>query len=400
MATIDAVIGMTMTDGSWGSLAGFEYAIDRRDGMLCMFCHATDRALLFRKDEPSLGICEPCSQYAGWIWRQLAGEIPPGFPEVDLRKVSTACVLIVRRKEIPKLDATPDNDEQTVKAPAELNSSYEFLLEANPDGTCSVPSLPLESHPDRCTCSHCNPYRGDAARPALAVLSSLNLRSWPALAEPLYTAYSPRGRLVSVTLIRGWTEVNYVSPCAHLPLVWRPWPLSEHTGAMTGFWRTMETVWALRLHKHCVAEDAGELCVHLREAACRYIELQAAIRSRQPGAPASDASMLSIYRSVMSVDEVAVERLIQLDENRTKDVKSLTVIFTDTVGKRVSSEPLDPGESEDDRKESEDEPNEEWTEPDDEDANDGIDDESPAEDRRVNVNDSSFVRPRHPLQQK
>ena len=392
-----------MTDGFQGSLPGFEYLIDWREGMFCLLCHATDRSLLSRKDEPSrgIGICEPCSYQLGWAWRQLAGEIPPGFPEADLRKVATACVLIARRKEIPKLDAASDDSEQIVKAPTELNGSYEFLLEANPDGTCSVPSLSLESHPDRCTCFHCNPYWENTARAALALLSSIEIRSWPALVEPLYTAYSPRGRLVGVALIKGWTEVpRGLAHPVHLPLVWRPWPLSEHTGEMAGFWRTMETVWSLRLHKHCVAEDAGELCVHLREAACRYIELQAVIRSRQSGAPASvDASMLSVYRAAMSADEVAIERLIQLAENRAKDAKSLIVIPTDATGGRVPSrEAPDPDESEDVQEESEDDSREgddgeqdgPWEEPDDQ-SDDGD---------SKGGNDSSFVRPRHPLLQK
>ena len=414
--TIGKISGVIMANGSEGSVSGFEYVIDRRAGMFCLLCHAADRSLLSRKDEPArgIGICEPCSHQLGWAWRQLAGEVPPGFPEEDLRRVSTICVLIARRREVPKLDATPEDSEQTIKAPAELNSSYEFLLSPNSDGTCSVPSLSMESHPETCTCDHCEPHRGEAAKPALSLLSSLNLRTWPALLEPLYTAYSPRGRLVGVTLARGWSEVlGSVSLWGNVQhpqsaLVWRPWPLSEHTGDMAGFWRTMETVWTLRLHKHCVSEDVGDLCVHLREVAWRYIELQSAIRSRHP----VDASMLSVYRTAMSVDEVAIDRLIQLAEGRARDERSLAVIPRAAELSRQAP----PNESEEwngqhdgaiqNQAENDDSPPDEgWDLPNsdvDDGGSDGEDDQ-PEDGEPADPNrdlDPSFVRPRRPLQQK
>ena len=389
-----------MANGFGGMLPGFEYVIDRRDGMFCLLCHAADRSLLSRKDEPArgIGICEPCSHQLAWAWRQAAGEVPPGFPEVDLRKVSTACVLIARRKEIPKLDAPPGDSEQTIKAPAELDSSYEFLLAANPDGTCSVPSLSLDSHPDSCVCGNCNPYHGDASRAALSLLSSFDLRSWPALVEPLYTAYSPRGRLVAVSLIRGWSEKSRLSPS----LVWLPWPLSAHTGEMAGFWRAMETVWALRLHKHCLAEDAGDLCVHLRDAACRYIELQEALRSHQE----TDASMLPIYRSVMTVDEVAVERLIQLAAARSRDEQSLAVTPRDDTKlarrsqSRVPKIP-EPGGKEAETDGDEPVPDSPWDPSDSMDeGGDDPSEEPEMENQGDGDTDPSFVRPRCPLRQR
>ena len=81
-----------MANGSGGILPGFEYVIDRRDGMFCLLCRAADRSLLSRKDEPvrGIGICEPCSHQLAWAWRQITGEVPPGFPEADLRRVTTA----------------------------------------------------------------------------------------------------------------------------------------------------------------------------------------------------------------------------------------------------------------------------------------------------------------------
>ena len=214
-----------MANGSGGSLPGFEYSIDHHPGMACLICGAVDRSLLFSKSEPAvggIGICEPCTLAAHWAWRQMSGEIPPGFPEEDLRKVSTVFALVVRRREVPRLDAAPGDDEQFVRAPAELNSSWEFLLAAKGDRTFSPPSISLDEQPDL----------RDLSRSALSALSKCGLVSWPALAEPLFMGYSPRGRLVSVVLIRGWADLP---TAGQGPIAWRSWPLSAHTGPMAGF---------------------------------------------------------------------------------------------------------------------------------------------------------------------
>jgi hypothetical protein len=354
-----------------------------------MICRASDRSLLFRKDEPAVGICEPCTLAAHWAWRQRAGEIPPGVPEEDLKKVSTVFALIVRRKEIPKLDAGPGDDEQVIRAPAELNSSWEFLLVDNGDGTFVPPAISLDQQPDL----------RDLPRSALLALSGAGLVSWPALAEPLFTGYSPRGRLVSVVLIRGWADL----PASHAPFVrpkmaWRSWPLSAHTGPMAGFWKALESVWSLRLHKHCVVEDSGELCLQLREAACRYIELQISLRSKKT----SDSSMAGIYRASLSVDELKVERLIQLAEERAGAGRSLAVIPKETG--RPSSVPSlrrgssiapwdDPADGS-----GQGDPDEDEGTGDDEVSDDETDDSGDLDDSGdPEQEDSTFVRPRRPL---
>ena len=388
-----------MVNGSEGSLPGLEYAIDRRPGMSCMICHAVDRSLLFRKDEPLVGICEPCTLAAHWAWRRLSGEIPPGFPGEDLGRVSTVFALVVRRKEVPKLDAAPGDQEETVRAPAELNSSWEFLLVDGGDGTFSPPSISLDQQPDL----------RDLSRAALAALSEAGLVSWPELAEPLFTGYSPRGRLVSVVLARGWADLSSShAPLSPARMAWRSWPLSSHTGPMAGFWRSMETVWSLRLHKHCVVEDNGELCVRLREAACRHIDLQIALRDGK----SSDSSMSAIYKSAMSVDELAVERLIQLASERARGGRSLAVISRETGrGPAVPGQPRrgssvapwdDPGgetgPDEPGDGSGMDDPGEDGepgAEPDDEEsgdpAQDGDGDDAPGQE------DPTFVRPGRPL---
>ena len=152
-----------MVNVSTGSLPGLAYEIDRRPGMTCLICGAVNRCLLFRKGEPlvgGVGICEPCSLAAHWAWRQLSGEIPSGLPREDLGRVASVFAIVARRKEVPRLDAGPGDEEAVVRAPAELNSSWEFLLVDGGDGTFAPPSISLDRQPDS----------GDLPRSALAAL--------------------------------------------------------------------------------------------------------------------------------------------------------------------------------------------------------------------------------------
>jgi hypothetical protein len=393
-----------MENGSSGTLHGLGYSIERRSGAACLICRAENRSLLFRGDEihQAFGICEPCTLAAHWAWRQLSGESLPGLPGEDPGRVSTVFALVARRREVPRLDAVPGDGEASVLAPAELNSSWEFFLADVGDGIFSPPSISLDRQPDL----------RDLPKAAMSALAGVGLASWPSLAEPLFTGYSPRGRLVSVVLIRGWADISASSNSARPPEFdgsWLPWPLASHSGPMAGFWKALETVWSLRLHKHCVVEDSGELCVQLREAACRYIELRIALRSGK----ATDASMSAVYMSAMSADELAADRLIQLAEERAGGAnRSLAVISRPPGGRDGEAVPSpstrgssvvpwdvpEGGEGQDDQAEE--------TDPGDGDAEmDGDPDDQDDEERfwdgdesgDLEQEDPTFVRPRRPL---
>ena len=285
---------------------GSTCVIDSSPGMVCAICRSTGRAFLFRKGETDVGICEPCSGLAGWAWRQLAGEVSPGFNEEAASHVSRVYVLIARRKMVLKMDAPPGipEAERKIPAPAEVDSSYEFLLSEQPDGSLDLPSAAV---------SHLSPVAA-----AMRALADVELISWDPLLEPLYTAYSPRGRLVEVVLARGWGErPSHAGEAMH----WRPWPLSSHTGAMAGFWRSLEPVWRLRLYKHCSVGEPGELCVLLRKAAREFIELQEAVRRD----PSADTTFMYALQACMSADEIAIARMIQSAAKRAADEKALAV---------------------------------------------------------------------------
>ena len=269
---------------------GSAYVIDCPSGMSCILCHSTDRPLLFHKGEQLVGICEPCSNLGHWVWQQLSGEIPLGFGETGNQVVRTY-ILIARRRQVPKEDAGPNDVERTVAAPAEINTSWEFMFLDLLDGSLDLPSVRYRS----------NLLRG---------LADLGLSSWETLIEPLYSSYTPRGHLVQVVLARGWFETGTRTGCN----CWRPWPISTHVGAMAGFWRAMETVWPLRLYKHCTENLTSEMCVQMREAARKYVELQSAVQEGRT----SDASMLLSLQASMSVDELAIARMIQVAAEKAR----------------------------------------------------------------------------------
>jgi hypothetical protein len=295
------------------SLPGFAYAIGSPPGMSCIVCHVTGQSFLFRKGEEHAGICENCSGLAQWAWRQLAGEVAPGSPGEPA--ISRVYVLICRRKKVPRADALPDSpeDKHWVPAPAEINSSYEFLLVSQPDGSLDLPSVAGLSLPSS----------GDLgkglANAAMNALSDVAMSSWMTMLEPLYTAYTPRGHLVAVVLARAWSD----SASSPMPgRCWKPWPVAVHVGAMSGFWRSLETVWALRLHKHCVAGEPEDICVQMRRAGREYIYLQATARDDRQ----ADASMMLALQAGMSADEIVVARMLHLAAGRRRDEEALAAL--------------------------------------------------------------------------
>jgi hypothetical protein len=294
--------------------SGFSYAVGFFPEMICVLCHGKGKSFLYRKDELGssrpLGICEPCSNLSYWTWRQIAGEVSPGSSMED-NCISRIYVILTRRRRVPTEDALSDapEGEHTIAAPSELCTSWEFMFVEQPDGSLDLPSV-----------SGLSLWNGKhVSVAALRALDDIGLTSWPSLMEPLYSSYTPRGHLVHVVLARGCaakSSKSLTSESRGCPS-WHVWPISAYTGGMAGFWRAMETVWPLRLYKHCAEGLTEEMCVQMREAACRFVELQAAVREGR----AADVTMLSALQEGMSPDEIAVARMIQRATEQPEDVR-------------------------------------------------------------------------------
>jgi hypothetical protein len=303
-----------------GIVSGFEYVLDAPLGGECLLCRATDRPLLMRKgDLSAIGLCETCTGTAGWAWRQLVGEAPPLISAETIAQIKTVYVLIASRKQVPRADASESvpEAERWIKAPVELTSSYQFLCIPRLDGSVSSFDLPNAQVPSVMK-RHPIGMNPRVVEGALDALEAVGLVSWAPVLEILYVGYGPRGRLVAVVLARGWAFADAMRP-SHS---WISWPLADHTGSMSGFYRSLETVLDLRLYKHCSIGEPEDLCVRMREAARRYVELQAQIRAKKE----TDPSMIVAYQAAMNADERLIELTIKIGEERARGGVALALV--------------------------------------------------------------------------
>jgi len=122
-------------------------------------------------------------------------------------------------------------------------------------------------------------------------LERIRVYTWPPFVEPLYKAYTPRGRLVSVVLVTAWAMIDGEFKKSN----WREWPPHQWVApGMRGFYAGFECAWALRLHKRqSAAQSTEEISVFVRKAAALYIDLQQQLRS---GERPQDLSMLEYLR--------------------------------------------------------------------------------------------------------
>jgi hypothetical protein len=218
----------------------------------CAFCLKSDMPMLVRGGETT-GVCEPCVAIAHHLWRQAPGEVPPDYPESAKTEVARVYVLI------PRLGGSNikliDGQEVHTKADPVLPGSYEFVMRKNEDGLLDLPGAYVQPGED---------LRVAAER----ALGLVKIQTWPhpKFIEPLYTAYTPRGRLASVMLVTAWRLEK--ADAVDDGLDWRAWPLSSKPTSMAGFYKALETIWEMRLFQHHRASTHTEaISVRVRGAA-------------------------------------------------------------------------------------------------------------------------------------
>ena len=277
----------------------------------CALCRSDESVLTFT-DALGSATCEACASLASQAWRRLSGEVSPGTPEEPVGQVSEVSVLVARRRHLSRLSDVGEPSP----APREMPDAYEFLLVADGSDSLVPPHhtlLPGE----------------DVGAGAEAALASVGLRSWPALFEVLHVGYTRRGKLRVVVLARGYACAD-VAAGGPLPGVFRPGALQVHAGPAGGFWRFMTGLWPLRIYKHSVPGGRPEeLCVFMREAARRYVDVSLAspglVGGQGPYA-AVDASMATVYRASMTPDELATADLVRASAESERTRKQLPAI--------------------------------------------------------------------------
>jgi len=280
----------------------FTYTMDEQ--VKCVLCLKSDMPMLVRGSE-NTGVCEPCAAIAHHLWRQEQGEIPPGYPETAKTEVARVYVLIPRLST-STVELAPDGKEVHTKPDRLLPNSYEFVMLPNEVGTLDLPGVNVgEKESLR-----------EAAERALRLVKIL---TWPhpGFVEPLYTAYTPRGRLASVSLVTAWRLVN--ADALQDGLEWRKWPISNKETPMAGFYKSLETVWAMRLYQHNRGPSRTEaISVRVRGAGSQYIELQQALRAETANL---DMSMVEIMRRSMTDDEKMIDKLIGEHEVLSRELR-------------------------------------------------------------------------------
>lgn len=240
-----------------------------REGLPCLHCGNSETVVLCAPGATS-GICEPCSAHVHWVWRLLPGEAPPvALSERPQRVKVLAGMLCDPSGELPVV--------------AEVAESYQFAM---------VPAGEAWDLPT----ADVGEGEGAELDAVRAALASAGLASWPALIEPLYTGYAPRGSLVRVYLARAWYPI--------LPgkePQFRAWPVSQHSGGASGFYLALGQVFPLRLWKHMAMESRpNAVTFRMRKGSVEYVAVQDAVRRGEKNV---DTSIMELLYKRMTADE-------------------------------------------------------------------------------------------------
>lgn len=263
------------------------------DGVVsCAFCLTRDRPILVRGGQ-NIGICEPCAGIVHYMWKQEPGDVPPSFTDEGKKEVTRVYLVI------PRLSL------EIAKPQSELASDYQFVVVTSEDGQLDLPSVDVIKGED---------LNGTAAR----ALGALGLTTWarPDFLETLYTAYTPRGRLATVMMVRAWRLQN--SQATSDTLIWREWDVLKSNSGMMGFYTALEPVWAMRVFRHnrATGENATTaISVRVRGIAAQFIELQQGLRT---GVKNLDVSLLEFMKRKVTEDEKAVDKLIAQHETQSR----------------------------------------------------------------------------------
>jgi hypothetical protein len=270
----------------------WDYSFTMDGVMSCAFCMTQDRPIFVRGGQ-TIGVCESCAGIAHFMWKQEPGDVPPSFTEAATKDVTRVYLVI------PRLSQT------RAKPHSELATDYEFVVVTDEEGKLDLPSAVVAKD-----------EKLNVA--AVRALGALGLSTWsrPDFLETLYTAYTPRGRLATVMLVRSWRLEN--AQATNDTLAWRSWDDLNKSSAMTGFYTALEPVWAMRVFRHNRATGENpttDISVRVRSIAAQFIELQKGLRE---GDKNLDTSMFEYMKRKVTDDEKAIDKLITQHETQSR----------------------------------------------------------------------------------
>jgi hypothetical protein len=294
-----------------GYLPPWQYEFRRSP---CLFCRSDERVVLVSSVDPSVGICEACAVHAHWTWRTLTGD---AAPTDDSSRVTRVKVVVSRLAKLPTGDLCK----------ADHPESYELVMAPAEDGYHDLPTAVLSP--------------GDEELEAVArALADVGLATWPVFLEPLFTAHSPRGRLVRIYLATAYVDVPGPTTIV-ASFQWRKWPPWEHARGLYGLYAGLREIWPLRIAMLRTREPGREqITTHVRRGAAEYIRLQLLLRAD----PDADVSMAAYLRQSMSDDErAACRRVLEMSDLEAEREAEKEAPPEDAEGAeyREGDEPLD-----------------------------------------------------------
>lgn len=277
-------------------------------GIACAFCGVRSRTvvLVTNPDGTQVGACEACSAHLYWTWRGLDPDVDPSPPS-DRPTVPTCVrVLVTKLASVEGGRADPGHP-----------ASYEILMVEQPDGDLDLPAAEIVGSES-------------AAAASARALADLGLGAWTVLVESLYTAISPRGRLVEVTLALAYTEylpALEIEPPASPPKHdFKPWPPWDKSESMSSLYLALRDVMPLRIAKHLAGDPrTSTVTTQLRRGAVEYVKMQHDLRAAKSGKGRKDvdtsvAEML--YKGMSDDERMVVQKIKEVEEADAAEIPS------------------------------------------------------------------------------
>jgi hypothetical protein len=262
-------------------------------GPACVMCGSTSRTVVANLTRDDLGVCEACSVLLYRAWHDMPEDLLPPELDGEQREADRSKVLLMRLR----------------KGRPESLDSYEVAFCPTEEGL----DLPTVKVADK----------QDEVDAVVTSLASYGVVTWPPFVDTLYTALSPRGKLVRLVFVSAYTHwqkdeeggVSTAGPkSGERELRWLDWPPWKRAAGMASLLVGLRDVMPVRVWRHFKGEETSRkdsLVTVLRRAASEYIYMQQDLRAGEVGVDVTGAELL---RRNMSADEKEVDRLVRVHE--------------------------------------------------------------------------------------
>jgi len=269
-------------------------------GPACVMCGTTSRTVVANLTRDDLGVCEVCSVLLYRAWHDMPADLLPPELDGEQREADRSKVLLMRL---------------CGKRPESLDS-YEVAFCSTEEGL-DLPTVKIAE-------------KQEDVDAVVTSLASYGVVTWPPFVDALYTALSPRGKLVRLVFVSAYTHwqkdldggVSTSRPQSdERELKWLDWPPWKRASGMASLLVGLRDVMPLRAWRHFKAEGTtrtGSLVTVLRRAASEYVYMQQDLRSGVAGVDVTGAELL---RRNMSDDEKEVDRLVKVHEEMVLEEK-------------------------------------------------------------------------------